>query len=208
MKSGLFYLINLIDTEILRISSKNPNAYINARFLPAPTSAYKTSQVYRYLKGNASSLIAFPLVLIFLRFAYAVLFEKEHKIAQNLRNMGMDMNNYIITWYLFYTIILTIHSIVWTFLVRRKIAPDANFFLFMLLFFVPGMFFLSFALFISSFFTKAKSGVLCCIICYCILVGVDITKNAISGGDLASNTWFALSPLSGLEDASDIILLV
>jgi len=43
LHSGLFYLINLIDTEILRLATKKDDAYINAFFVPAPTPAYKTS---------------------------------------------------------------------------------------------------------------------------------------------------------------------
>lgn len=80
LKSGLFYLMNLIDTEILRVASNKDTAYINAFFLPAPTPAYKTSQIYKYLGGNSSNLIVFPLIIIYLRFAYNILYEKEYKI--------------------------------------------------------------------------------------------------------------------------------
>ena len=73
--------MNLIDTEILRQETQKDDAYINAYMVPAPTPAYKTSQIYSYLNGNASSLIVFPLVIIFLRFAYNILYEKEHNIA-------------------------------------------------------------------------------------------------------------------------------
>lgn len=81
MKSGLFYLMNFIDTLILRQETGNNESYINALFVPAPTPAYKTSQIYTYLNGNASSLIVFPLIIIFLRFSYNILYEKEQKIA-------------------------------------------------------------------------------------------------------------------------------
>jgi hypothetical protein len=122
--------------------------------------------------------------------------------------MGMSMNNYFLSWYLFYTILLLILSVIWSALIKHTIAPDANFLLFMSLYFVPGMFFISFGLFITSFFTKAKAGVLCCIISYFALFGISIAKNSISGGDLNSNTWFALSPLSAIDSAADILLLV
>lgn len=208
MKSGLFYMINLIDTEILRTETKQDEAFINAYMVPTPTQAYKTSQIYQTLQGKASNFIVFPLIIIFLRFSYNILYEKEHKIAQNLRNMGMSMNTYFFSWYLFYTIILLILTTIWALITKSKIAPDANFLLYMSLYFMPGMFFISFGLFITSFFTKAKTGILFCIISYFVLFGVGIAKTSISGGDLNSNTWFALSPLSALDSATDIILSV
>lgn len=122
--------------------------------------------------------------------------------------MGMSMNYYFLSWYLFYTILLFILSLIWTLIIKKKIAPDANFILLMSLYFVTGMFFISFGLLITSFFTKAKSGVLCCIISYFVLFGVSITKGAIANGNLKSNTWFALSPLAGVDGAANILLLV
>lgn len=122
--------------------------------------------------------------------------------------MGMSIVKYYMSWYLFYSILLLALTIIWALMTKSLIAPDANFILYASLYFVPGMFFLSFALFITSFFTKAKSGILCCIIAYFVLFGVNVTKSAISGGDLESNTWFALSPLAALDSAANVLLLV
>jgi hypothetical protein len=45
-KSGMFYLVNFIDTEILRIESGAPAASINTKIALAPTPKYKTSGIY------------------------------------------------------------------------------------------------------------------------------------------------------------------
>lgn len=81
IKSGMYYLINFIDTEILRLVTSNDNAYINADLVLAPTQSYKTSTIYNNLNGNMDMLIFFPILVVFLRFTYLLLFEKEHKIA-------------------------------------------------------------------------------------------------------------------------------
>jgi ATP-binding cassette subfamily A (ABC1) protein 3 len=81
IKSGAFYLINYIDTEILRQETGDTDAFINAKITQMPTFAYKTSTVYSNLQGNMANLIIFPLLVIYLRFTYSILFEKEKKIA-------------------------------------------------------------------------------------------------------------------------------
>jgi hypothetical protein len=70
--------------------------------------------------------------------------------------MGMSMNYYLLSWYLFYTILILSLSIIWAVMVKPFIAPDANFLLFTSLYFLPGMFFISFALLVTSFFSNAK----------------------------------------------------
>jgi hypothetical protein len=112
------------------------------------------------------------------------------------------------SWYVFYTIVIAIYSLIWSLICKASIAPDANFFLFYFLYFLTGLFFISLGLFLSSFFSKAKPGVLCAIIAYFIMFGVGIAKGSISSKTLAINTWFTLSPLAGLSDAAYIVLLV
>ena len=207
IRSGMFYLINYIDTEILRAETIG-SAEINAKVVQAPVDGYKTSTVFNNLQGNMDTLLMFPIVLIFLRFVYLILYEKEHKIAQNLRNMGMSMYQFYFSWWLFYTILSFIYALVFTALTIRVIAPDCNFLLYFALFFFTAEVFLSIGIFISSFFSKAKPGVLCAIIAFFIMFGVSIAQGAISGANLNTNTWFALSPLSGLKNACNVILLV
>lgn len=208
VKSGMFYLINYIDTEILREEESDTGAFINADLVFAPTAAYKTSTVYSNLSGNMSTLIIFPLLVIYLRFTYLVLYEKEHKIAQNLRNMGMSMYQFYFSWWVFYTILIFLYSLVWTLLTKPYLGPDANVFLYFNFYFLTGEFFISLGIFISSFFSKAKPGVLGAIVSYLVMTGIDIAKTSISGATLTTNTWFSLSPLAGLEGATSIMLLV
>lgn len=77
----MYYLINFIDTEILRLVTSDTNAYINADMMEAPTEKYKSSTIYDVLQEYMNMLILFPILVIFLRFTYLLLFEKEHKIA-------------------------------------------------------------------------------------------------------------------------------
>ena len=208
IRGGMYYLINFIDTEILRYETGTNTAEINTRMVKAPTPDYKTSTVYDNISGNMHNLIVFPLVVLFLRFIYNILFEKENKIAQNLRNMGMSMYQFYFSWWVFYTILVFIYSVFWTVVTKRAMAPDANILLYFLYYFLTGEYLLCLAIFLSSFFSTAKPGVLSAIISFFVLFGVGVAKGAISGANLSTNTWLALSPFAGLQGACDAMLLV
>lgn len=77
-------------------------------------------------------------------------------------------------------------------------APNANVLLYFLYYFLTGQYLLCLAIFLSSFFSTAKPGVLSAIIAFFVLFGVGVAKGAISGANLNTNTWLALSPFAGL----------
>jgi ATP-binding cassette, subfamily A (ABC1), member 3 len=122
--------------------------------------------------------------------------------------MGMSMIKFYMSWYLFYTILIAIYSLIWTLIVKGILAPDADFLLFYFLYFLTGMFFISLGLFISSFFSRAKPGVLCAIIAFFVLFGVSIATGQISSKNISINTWLTLSPLAGLVSACNVVMIV
>ena len=205
----MFYLINLLDTLILQQSTGNPNAQITSKFTQMPVNAYKTSQVYDdTLNGGIDIFLIMPILIIFLRFVYSVLYEKEYKIAQNLANMGMSYLNYYLSWILWYTIVTLVLSIVFTLIVYSSLLPDANIVLVWLLYFLPTMVMISFGFFLTAFFIKAKSGVLAAIILFLVTYGASIVQDSVGTDNITKNTLFALSPFCGLGKAGAMMVLV
>ncbi len=45
--SGMYYLINFIDTEIIRLETGNKEARIDTKYAFTPNPAYKISQIYQ-----------------------------------------------------------------------------------------------------------------------------------------------------------------
>jgi hypothetical protein len=72
---------------------------------------------------------------------------------------------------------------------------------------LTGFFFLSLGMLITSFFDKAKPGVLFAIISFFILYGVQISMDSFEAQSLKRNTYFALSPVAGLKKAGSIVML-
>ena len=50
---------------------------------------YKDDPLPEYLRGSADFYTSLPLLLIFLRYIYAILSEKEKKIREGMKMMGM-----------------------------------------------------------------------------------------------------------------------
>ena len=58
----------------------------------------------------------FALLIIYLRFTYMITYEKEKRVTENMRNMGMGMLSHYFSWLTFYLGVLFVSSLVWTFL--------------------------------------------------------------------------------------------
>lgn len=205
VKNGFFYLINLIDNLILRKSVGNDNARIEAKLTKMPVGEYKTSNVYVATnQGDLFALsIVFPSLIMFLRFVYAMLNEREHRIAQNLRNMGMNTFNYYMSWLSLYFILIVIYSTIYCLIVGSTLLPNVNNFMIWLCFFLTAMVFLSFGVFIVGFFTKAKPGVLCAIVMYFVFDGTDIAMGSFDNLTVNDHKYFALSPIASLGKVCD-----
>lgn len=112
--------------------------------------------------------------------------------------MGMSMFQFYSSWWLFYAILVTLYSLIWMLMTKSYIGPDVNFLIYFFFYWLLGLFFLSFGIFITSFFSKAKPGVLCAIVCYFFMVGSNIASEAINGTTITSHFWFSLVPITGL----------
>lgn len=207
--SGILYLMNFIDREILFESTNVNTANINTKITFMPTPEFERSDIYTNTRdGDISNYVAFSIMLVFLGFVYNVLREKELRIAQNLTNMGMNLTNYYLSWISFYATVLFLLSIIWVLIVKFTFFPDANIVMIWLLYYMTGLSFLGFGMLIISFFEKSKPGALCAIVAYFILYGANIVMASMSTQTVGMNTWFSLSPVAALAKAGAIATFV
>ena len=208
ISSGLPLLINFIDELILQDATANTNAKLESLILRVPTPGYKKSNLFTNTNGQLSIYILFPLCVIYLRLVYKILFEKEYRIQQNLRNMGMNMYSHYFSWVLFYMTILFVISIIWTLIVWGIVFRNISIFIVWSLFFLPGLFFICLGFFITSFFQRAKPGVLAALLIFFFfyfgVVGLIVTDEPSQNFLLL----ISLSPLGALERIGYILLLL
>ena len=69
---------------------------------------YKDDPLPESLRGSADFYTSLPLLLIFLRYIYSILTEKEKKIREGMKMMGMTNSSFYCSWIVTYLIIFTI----------------------------------------------------------------------------------------------------
>jgi len=57
-----------------------------------------------------------PLMIIYLRMTYAMIYEKEKKLREGMKMMGLNNTSFYLSWIIQYLIIYTIISIIATIL--------------------------------------------------------------------------------------------
>jgi ATP-binding cassette subfamily A (ABC1) protein 3 len=207
--SGVMILQGLIDNLILRQATGASGAFIQSRMIKMPVMSYSDSGLYSNTNsGQIDIYIIFPLLVIYLGFIYHMLKEKERKVTENMRNMGMSLLPHYLSWWTFYTCVLFISSIVWAIIVNATFFRHSNFICVWMLYFLPGFVLLSLAFIVCSFFITAKPGVLTGIITFFLLYAVTIGKTSVDAPTEAIYNGFAISPFAGLSFAGANMVLL
>ena len=99
-----------------------------------------------------------PLIVVFLRMSSSILTEKENKIREGMKIMGMQDASFYLSWVSWYMIIYTIISIVITIILILSIYKNSNFILIFIWYWFFCMTLIAQSLFVTAFFTNAKLG--------------------------------------------------
>ena len=108
MSRGYSLLHNLAANVVLKIESEDPDATISLLAAPMPASSNISDPFLQVL----TSVLPFLLLLIFIPPVYNTVFllvkEKESRIKESMRMMGMLDKSYWLSWYVYYTMISTL----------------------------------------------------------------------------------------------------
>ena len=200
----------MIDTLILREASGNIDNtfYIKTSTAAIPVESYKTSDLYEIGENSVSLFITFSLCIGYLRFIYNIVSEKEARITENMRNMGMSMAQHYLSWIIWTDFTYLMASVPWVILLKVLYFKSVNLFVLWSLFILPAFALVSIGFFISAFFTRAKPGVLAGLVIFFALYGASIGMNTIKNITPFTIFIFTLSPLAGIEKVSKMLLIV
>ena len=200
--SGAMVVQALIDSLILMNSTSSNTAYFANEFVQLPVHAYSNNGLFAATNsGQIDTYVIFPLLVIFLGFIYHMLSEKEKRSTENLRNMGMSLAPYYLSWYAFYFLVMLCCSFVWTLIAKFSFFINSNFIIIWLMFVLTGITMLSLAFIVCAFFVTAKPGVLTGIILFFVLYAISIGRGTIDVPTETIYTWFSLSIFSALSCA-------
>lgn len=108
-------------------------------------------------------------MIIYLRMTYALLYEKEKKLREGMKMMGLQNNSFYLSWIITYLIIYTLTSLIAATLLKVSIFPNTNWFILFLNYWLFCLVLLFQAMFISVFFTRSLFGLIISIVWYLIM---------------------------------------
>ena len=90
-------------------------------------------------EGGMNFFTVLPLLLLFLRFIYKVIEEKEKKIREGMKMMGMTNSSFYLSWITTYLIIFTLTVFGSTIFQKIIVFKESNFFLIFITFWCFGL---------------------------------------------------------------------
>ena len=156
-RSGFLSLQNFIDNLILQRETSTTGAKIDSTITSRTIEAYTEDDIGSNLKGQMSLFVGLPLLLPYLRFMNGILTEKEKKIREGMKIMGLKNSAFYLSWFITYFIIFTVTS----FLVSLTLTSLFKLSSFGLIFLWHWEFSLAVmakGFLITTFFSKAKVG--------------------------------------------------
>lgn len=152
---GYAYLQNMIGNLLLR-DSQGDNAYISMVYTPMKTSTYNDDDFAEAATNMWNFIILIIYIAPLYRLIYNVVLEKETKIREAMKIMGLIDFPYWFSWFSYYFIITSLQSIAMI-LVLIRVFEYSNLFLIWLYLWLFGMSLFGFGVFVSSFFSSAKT---------------------------------------------------
>lgn len=83
--------------------------------------AYTKDDAGNFLMGRFAPYVVLPMILPFLRMCYGLMIEKEKKIREGMKIMGMKDSSFYYSWILYYMVIYTCISLLVSLILKGAI---------------------------------------------------------------------------------------
>jgi len=115
-KSGFLVIQNVLDNMILKkeltSASFSGTPSIKAQIASRTIEAHVQDDLVESLAGQIQIFFAIPLLLPYLRFINGIVSEKEKKIREGMKIMGLKNSAFYLSWFINYFIVFTVISLV------------------------------------------------------------------------------------------------
>ncbi|XP_064604121.1 cholesterol transporter ABCA5-like [Liolophura sinensis] len=158
LQSGFAALQLAINTAIIRVQTgKSDIPFPDVSVELFPKTVYTPDTSYIQILSAIYFVIAYSPFINFL--VVNLVTEKEKKIKEGMRMMGLRDSAFWLSWSLIYTvIILLVTLVVVAIAALSKFFAHSNMFIFFLMLFLYGLTIINFSFMITPFFNKALSG--------------------------------------------------
>ena len=152
---GFTYLQNLFANHILKTRTSN-TSYISMIHVPVKTSRYNDDSFAEGVTELWNFLVLFLFLAPLYRLVYNTVREKETRIREAMKIMGLTDAPYWLSWMAYYTIINTIQSIGMLILLLKVFVYSNKMIIFIHLW-LFGMTMLGYSIFIGAFFRSGRT---------------------------------------------------
>lgn len=207
VESGFLSMQNLIDNLILRKETNDSTYKIQPRVHSIQVAEHEDDEIVDVLKSNFQTYIVLPMIVVFLRMTYGMLEEKEKKIKEGMKIMGMKDSSFYLSWMIQYGLVYLVISFISTIVLKGTVFPESNFLIIFLWHFMFGLSCMAQSFFIQVFFTKAKLGNIVAMIFYLFQYSF---RFFLSEDNVSYNTktWASLSSQTNISFSANVFLLV
>lgn len=156
LQRGYETLHNLAANVVLKLELQDPDAQITMLSAPMPATFGSEDSFAEVISG----VLPFLLLLIFIPSVYNTVYlivrEKESRIKESMRMMGMKDTAYWLSWYVYYTAISTLMVFFAWLVLLINVIGNSNSFLVLIFFLMYAQAVYAQILFISTFFESSK----------------------------------------------------
>jgi len=202
---GFMSLQVWIDNLILQEESNNPGINITGYINSVKTPTYYRDDLPGELTGRSNIFTIIAYMLPFLKLIYYIMYEKERKIKEGMRMMGMSESAFYLSWLLAYFLLFLMLSLINAGLLKIFIFTFSTYFLIFIVQLLYTISILFHGLLITVFFSRSKTavvaGVFILFIEYLLVQLVQKETVAYEAKALAS-----LSPVIAMSLALDLFL--
>ena len=192
-QQGFAHMQNWVANTILKRKTGVADAAIVAMAVPSRLPPYTDDEFGQFLTGTLSFFMIIMFVPPVYRTTYRIVAEKENKVKESMRMMGLADFPYWASWYTYYTILNTsIALLTWLIMILGIIGKTDGWIVFCIVW-LYGQSLFGLILITQSLFTKARAAAITSSIVY---FGSSMFQYFVSDENTKFNDrlWASLSP--------------
>ena len=120
------------------------------------------------------------MLVVYLSIVRGILKEKESKAREGMRMMGMSDSSFYLSWIIYYLLVTFVISLICNLILKASIFKHSDYFLMFLVHWIYGISLIFQGIFVTSFFTNSKMGVVFGIVLFISLYGLEQAWKSIS----------------------------
>lgn len=204
-KFGFLTIKTWVDNLILKEETKSIDANITTHHISVKTPSYYEDVFPLRLQGRVCIFNGLAFMMTFLKLIFAIMYEKEKKIKEGMKMIGMNEAAFYCSWVLTYFLIFLILSFINSVLLKIFIYTYSNYFFVLIIQVFCSISLILHGLLITVFFSKSKTAVLAgAFLLFVEYLFVQLVrKNSLV---YTVKAFASLSPVIALSFASDIFL--